>query len=106
MANAGLQLRERFNDEFLARIFQWSQQHADSVGSAYVVMRDGTLTVFAIGLRDEYDFDLDDPISDLEVEMEDKGWACDIVQLPACDIDSKRAFFDEDKSIEVYAKRS
>jgi hypothetical protein len=104
--NAGLQLRQKFADEFLARVFQWCQQHADSVGSCYVAMRDGALTVFVIVSKDEYDFSLDDPLSDLEAEMEDKGWSSDFIQLPAGDADSRRAFFDEEKSIEVYAKRS
>src|SRR5258708_25252478 len=45
MMNAGLQLRQRFAEEFLARIFQWCQEHADRVNDCYVAMRDGTLTV-------------------------------------------------------------
>lgn len=105
MMDAGLQLRQRFEDEFLSRLYQWCQVHADRIGSCYVAMRDGTLTVFVIGPGKEYDFSLDDPISDLEAEMEDKGWSCDIVQVPVDDADSRRTFFDEDQSIQVYAKR-
>lgn len=105
MMNAGLQLRQRFADEFLARIFQWCQEHADRVSDCYVAMRDGTLTVFVMGPSAEYDFELDDPISELEAEVEDKGWSSDIIQLPARDGDSRRAFFDEEKAILVYAKR-
>jgi hypothetical protein len=106
MMNAGLQLRQRFADEFLTRIYQWCQQYADRVNDCFVAMRDGTLTVFIIGAKGEYDFSLDDPISELEAEMEDKGWSSDVVQLPGDDADSRRTFFDEDTSIQVYAKRS
>jgi hypothetical protein len=106
LMNAGLQLRQRFADEFLARVFQWCQQFADRVSACYVAMRDGTLTVFVIVSREEYDFGLDDPLSDLEAEMEEKGWSSDFIQLPNGDADSRRAFFEEEKSIEIYAKRS
>jgi hypothetical protein len=106
MMNAGLELRRRFTDEYLTRVFQWSQQHADGIQSVYVAFQDVGLSVFVVGSSGEYDFKLDDPISDLEAEMEDKGWTCDIVQLPTGDVESRRSFFDEEKSIEVYAKRS
>ena len=105
LMDSGLQLRERFKEEFLTRLFQWCQQHADKIQGCYVAIRDGTLTVFVIGVSGTYDFDLDDPISELEAEMQDKGWSSDIIQLPAGDSDSRRAFFDEETSILVYAKR-
>jgi hypothetical protein len=105
LMDAGLQLRERFKEEFLTRLFQWCQRHADKINGCYVAIRDGTLTVFVIGASGTYDFDLDDPISELEAEMQDKGWSSDIIQLPADDSDSRRTFFDEETSILVYAKR-
>jgi hypothetical protein len=102
--NASLQLRERFKEEFLAGLFRWCQDHADKVGECYVAISH-VLSVFIVGTSGKYDFSLDDPISDLEMAMDEKGWSCDILQLPSNDTDSLKAFFNKEQSILVYAQR-
>lgn len=105
LINASLQLRERFKEEFLAGLFRWCQENAIKVGECYVAMEDG-ITVFVVGSAGKYDFDLDKPISTIEMAMEEKGWPCDIIQLPTSDGDSLKSFFDKENSIQVYAHSS
>jgi hypothetical protein len=100
------QLIERFKEEFLARLHAWCLEHADQISACYLVTRlDLAMTVFVIGATNRYNFALNDPISDLELEMEQKGWSCDILQLPASTAEHHRAFFREEEAILIYAQR-
>lgn len=93
---------EQFKSEFLARVHEWCQEHDDRVLAAYVALTSQHLQVFVVSRLGRYDFSLSDDVSDLESELFEKNWPCEIVQIPAGSIESLQTFFDPERSIEVY----
>jgi hypothetical protein len=104
-ANVEAMMVDRFKDEFIGSIHRWCQRHADKVGECYAAVRDGTAAVFVIGSAPKYDFSLGDSLSALELELHHKGWATDVLQLPASDKATLRTFFDPVTAILIYADR-
>jgi hypothetical protein len=98
---------EQFKSVFLARLREWCEQHGEHVNACYVPYPFlSTLKVFIVARSPKYDFTLSDPIADLELELDRKGWPSDIVQLSAGSVEDLYAFFDYPESIQVYGDGS
>ena len=70
--------------EFLVDLEQWGESHSDRVRSVYVYIGDGTLNILVGNNLDEYDSDLDDTLSDLDISLVQKfPWlVADVMQIP------------------------
>ena len=94
---------ERFQDDFLTRLFGWCEEHRDSVEACYVPLPPAAcFKVFVIAKAQRFDIALSDEIASLELELDDRGWPSDILQIAASHPEEMLAFFDPDASIQVF----
>lgn len=96
---------QRFNDEYLPRLYKWCLDHRDKVQACYL----GTPTpsgidVFMVGTTDRYDFALGTAISHFALQLEREGWPSNIRQIPQGDADELLTFFKPEDCFEIYAQ--
>jgi hypothetical protein len=70
--------------EFLGFIHQWCIDHGDKVHSCYVTIGDHSLNVLVCLKGDDYDFELDDQLAELDLALFDRYPVCtaDVIQIP------------------------
>jgi hypothetical protein len=95
---------KHFKKEFLHPLRKWCENHASKVFGCYVPPPKGLLEVFVVGTAAKYDFDLGRELSKLELELYDAGWRVNVLQLPKCDDDNLRSYFNPDGAIVVYGQ--
>jgi len=94
---------QQFQEDFLTRLYKWCEQYQSQVRACYVPFPTGAdIPVFVIGSSERFDFNLNDHISDLELELDQVGWRADIVQLPLASPETFSSFFKLSGSIQVY----
>lgn len=89
-------------EEFLPAIRQWCQEHHDHVEACYVTFATDHLKVFIVRCSDRYDFTLGDDLTAIEMDLFDKHWPADIIQVPRGHLES---FFNPAASIQIYGNR-
>src|SRR5487761_1237910 len=72
----------QFTNEFLPAIHQWCQEHHDRVEACYVPFPNDHVRVFVVRRSNRYDFTLSDDLSDLEMDLFEKQWPSEIIQVP------------------------
>lgn len=92
----------RLKSEFLPEVRRWCADHADRVIAAYVPIHTDHLQVFVVRREPRYDFPLGDDLSNLEMDLFDRSWSCEIIQVPGGSNESLRIFFDPESSVQVY----
>lgn len=96
----------RFERDFIQPLRAWCESNAGRVSACYVPFPAGHVEVYVVGKSAKYDFDLGSDLSGLELQLFDRGWRVNVVQLPRADEDDGlRAHFDYDGALEVYADR-
>lgn len=93
---------QRFQAEFLVALRQWCAQYQQRVRAGFVPFPSQHLQAFVVSRSKTYDFELSDPIADLEMALFEKGWNAEILQIPLSSPESRRHFFDESESIQFY----
>lgn len=93
---------KRFEDDFLATVRQWCEQHGERVAACYVPFPRGHLRVFVVSRSATYDFSLSDEITALEMDLFQKHWASDVNQVPLTSAADLEALFSPTASIQVY----
>jgi hypothetical protein len=80
------EFNEQFNS-FLRRLHEWSLAHEKDVSALYVTVADSGLNVVACLESDEYKFDFEDSIVDLDIELAEKFPLCpaEVMQVPKQD---------------------
>jgi hypothetical protein len=88
-------------DEFLIFLRGWCNSHKNKVAKCFVQIGDGILNVLICTHKDEYDFDFDDDVTELDLAIIAKfEWAVvEVMQLPSNTADSN---ISKDKAIQVY----
>jgi hypothetical protein len=81
MMSAGTMLRT-VTDEVLIPLREWCLARGTALSSCHVALQDGAPTVFVVPSMEGYDFSLDKPLSDLEMDLHRKGYSCIVLQLP------------------------
>jgi hypothetical protein len=97
---------KNFFADYVPVLHRWCRVRADRIQACYVAFPTGrhSLKVIVV-VTDAYDDGLGQEIAQLELELEDKGWPSDIMQLPATSSeDELQPFFKPEGSIQVYAK--
>jgi hypothetical protein len=93
-----------FFEDYIPHLHRWCQAHADKVSSCFVTLPVGQSIKAYVVVRDDYDRRLGEEIARLELELEDKGWSSDVMQLPAGEEADLQTFFKAEDSIQVYAE--
>lgn len=93
---------KRFEDDFLATVRQWCEEHGDRVAACYVPVPRGHLRVFVVSRSKSYDFSLSDDLTALEMDLFQKNWPSDVNQVPLSSAADLEALFSPTASIQVY----
>jgi hypothetical protein len=95
---------KRFFDEYVPILHNWCASRAPSVDACFVALPKGpALKVFLVS-KGAYDQELGKEVSRLELELEDKDWPTDMVQIPAGDEEELKTYFNPEESVLVYAQ--
>lgn len=95
---------KHFKTGFLHPLRRWCEGHASKVLSCYVPPPLGHLDIFVVGTAERYDFDLGRELSKLELELYDAGWRVNVLQIPNCDDENLRSYFNPDGAMVVYGQ--
>jgi hypothetical protein len=82
----------------------WCDSHSERVRDCYVVPGTACINVFVVTAGARYDFDLSDAVADLEMELFEKKWPADVLQIPDAGAESLQTFFDPERAIQVYGE--
>jgi hypothetical protein len=93
-----------FKQNFLRPLREWCESHRSKIQACYVPPPEGHLEVYLVGSTSRYDFDLGRELAKLELQLFDAGWRVNVMQVPACEEDSLRTYFNPDGAIQVYAQ--
>lgn len=95
---------QREFDRFLTHVFEWCSARRETIAKSYLAFSPEGLELFLLTRGSDYRFDVDDIISELDIELAQKFPRCptEITQLPEAPIESLHAFFDPGKSLEIY----
>lgn len=93
-----------FKREFLQPLIDWCARHGDRVQSCYIPVPVGHIQVFLVGTSPKYDFDLGRELAALELQLADRGWRVNVLQLPASAAEELQTYFNTEGAIEVYAQ--
>ena len=97
---------EQFKD-LLNDLHKWCKEHASSVENCYVSWTEGQLKVFVTTPGEDYQFDFDDAITDLEIRLASVYPDCSaaVIQLPESPPNELTSFFSPEEAIQTYGKR-
>jgi hypothetical protein len=89
---------------FLSHIHEWAQQHSDVVSAAFVGVSSEGLTGVIVTKGPEYRTDLDDEITDLDIQLADQFPACraDILQSPEGEPEGRIPYISLERAVQVY----
>jgi hypothetical protein len=94
-----------FFEDYIPILHRWCLARSDKVKACYVSLAVGRpLKVFIVS-KGNYNQQLGEEIAGLELELEDKKWSSDIMQIPATgDEDELQTFFKAEGSVQAYAE--
>lgn len=103
-AQGEMELRESFT-KVLIHLREWSSKHADKIFSAYVCPGDGHLNVLILTKGEDYQFDFDDIITELDLDLVRQfPWlVAEVIQAPEC---AREGQIVLEKAIVVYGDGS
>ena len=94
-----------FFEDYIPHLHRWCQDRCEQVASCYVTLQVGQSIKAYVVSRNAYNPMLGEDVARLELDLEDRGWSSDIMQLPAVgDEADLQAFFKAEDSIQVYAE--
>ena len=93
-------------DELLRHIHVWGCNHATEVSRIYMAFSNDGLKVFVLTQGGDYNFDFDDTVSELDIELAKAFSRCptDIMQLPETPVGALTSFFDTGKALQLYGE--
>ena len=91
-------------DGLLRHVNEWCQAKVERVSSAYMTFSDDGLRLFLLSKGSGYRFDLDDMVSELDIEICNKFELCptEVSHFPEAPIESLSSFFDAGQALQVY----
>lgn len=81
-AQDNVEWAEQWND-FLAHIHRWCADRSQDVDAGYVMVGDGLTVLICVSIED-YNFDLEDALTDLDLELSERFPLCcaEVMQIP------------------------
>jgi hypothetical protein len=97
-------LRSRAAALLAPRVRVWCESRSDRVQAACLVFPPSAdvCQVFVISRRDRYDFSLSHELADLEMDLFEDSWPCEVLQVPDVAAATLRSFFDPEEAVAVY----
>ena len=95
---------DRFKEKLLPAVHEWCVSHQDQVRACYLTLTGQVMMGFVVSASRSYDFDLSDPVADLEFQLYQDNWPIEVIQIPNGDPDTVQTFFDPERSILVYGQ--
>lgn len=91
-------------ERYLAHLNAWARDRTDIVSRIYVAAGPDGLQAFIVTPGNEYCFELDDPITELDMEILTKFPDCPshVMQIPEDPADSVDSFFSADTALQVH----
>jgi hypothetical protein len=97
-------MAEQLKTEFFPMVRRWCEDHADRLETCVVALSPTVFMVFVVTKNRKYDFSLSDALADLEMELAQKSWPAEVLQIPDGSTESLQTFFDPEKAILVYER--
>lgn len=94
----------RFFDDFVPLLHNWCVSRAERIQACFVALPKGPSLKTFLVTKGGYNQILGQDISRLELELEDKDWPTDIVQIPSGDEEELQTFFQPEDSLLIYAQ--
>ena len=93
----------RVTDTLFKPLAKWCRENSDLVSGCYVDLpRSKVVPVYMVGVGKEYDFDLTESLCRLSESFEEAGWSIHASQVPSCDPDELRGYFDFDNATRIF----
>ncbi len=91
---------------FLTELNAWCQAHSRRIDRGYLGFGDEGLKVFLVTKQPEYDFTLDDGVSQLGVELDTQfpGCPADVMHVPDKPLKDLYSFFSPSKALQFYGR--
>jgi hypothetical protein len=104
VAQSEKELRDAFG-QFILYLHEWCKSRAADVHTAYVYPGDGFLNILICTRGEDYRFDLDDPVTELDLDLTRQfGWlVAEVMQVPE---GSREGHIALEKAIIVYGDGS
>lgn len=92
---------------FLARIHEWAKEHADVVSAAFVGVSSEGLTGVIITKGQDYRYDFDDDVTELDIELANRFPSCraDVLHSPEGEPESRIPYIPLDRAVQVYGNQ-
>lgn len=90
---------QQFAAEFLPAVHQWCKEHDERVEACYVAFPTDHVRVFVVRRAKRYDSTLGGDLAALEMDLFEKQWPADIIQIASGHLES---FFNPAASLQVY----
>lgn len=93
-------------EQFLGYINEWAKEREDRVSEVYLAVGSEGLTVFVVTKGTDYQFDFDDEITELDINVAAEFDHCPatIYQIPSTPIDALSSFFSTESSLQIYGQ--
>jgi hypothetical protein len=95
---------KQFKSEFVRPLMEWCERNAARVHSCYIPVPVGFVQVFVVGASTKYEFGLGKDLANLELALADAGWRVSVLQIPFCDDEELKTYFDPEGALLVYAQ--
>lgn len=91
-------------ERYLAHLNAWARDRTETVSRIYVAAGLDGLQAFVVTPGSDYRFELDDPITELDLEITAKFPDCPshVMQIPEDPADSLDSFFSADAALQVH----
>src|SRR5581483_4467540 len=89
-----IQYYRAWDIDALRMIRKWCQEHTDRILAAYAPPFQEYHRLLIVTRSQSYDFELSDALSELEAELWNAGFECEILQVPSADETVLLHFFD------------
>lgn len=97
---------EQLREGVLVRLYHWCSERSNRIRACYVpVPIAECVKVFMVVKAQRFDLALNDEIAQLEIDLEDAGWPCDILQIAGDSPEELAAFVDlsPQRSIRIWS---
>lgn len=97
-------LREWYG--LLSHVKKWAEQHASLLKQCLAMQRDDQIGIFVVPAKNQYDFELSDLLTELDLELAKQFQICrcDVFQMPEKPLDDLEHLTGSGQAILIYAE--
>ncbi|HMF12100.1 MAG TPA: hypothetical protein VKE94_07330 [Gemmataceae bacterium] len=100
-------MSERFTDEFLPSVRYWCERNADKLSKRYSTTHQGFPSVYVIGNQPRWEREeLGRPLAELGQKLQQRGWQCNLMQIPREDSEHYDDFLAAEAAVLVFGENT